>query len=54
MGYNHRAQRDRSKDILSRWVFPLVPNDNHPSGHIYEHTRGNRYMPKDHTVVLAR
>lgn len=43
-----------SKDILSRWTFPLVPDGNHPGGHIYEHTRGNRYFPKDGSVVLAR
>jgi translation initiation factor eIF-2B subunit epsilon len=42
-----------SKDILSRWTFPLVPDDNHPGGHIYEHTRGNRYIAKD-SVILAR
>ncbi|CAA7271788.1 unnamed protein product [Cyclocybe aegerita] len=44
----------RRKDILSRWTFPLVPDDNHPGGHIYDHTRGNRYIAKDNTVVLAR
>ena len=43
-----------SKDILSRWTFPLVPDDNHPGGHIYEHTRGNRYIAKDNSVILAR
>ncbi|KAH9484230.1 putative translation initiation factor eIF-2B subunit epsilon [Psilocybe cubensis] len=58
-GYAARVQDTRSyasisKDILSRWTFPLVPDDNHPGGHIYEHTRGNRYIAKDNTVVLAR
>ncbi|KAF8742368.1 hypothetical protein AX14_004922 [Amanita brunnescens Koide BX004] len=43
-----------SKDILSRWTFPLVPDDNHPGGHAYEHLRGNRYIAKDNTVSLAR
>ncbi|KAG6878692.1 hypothetical protein C0993_011507 [Termitomyces sp. T159_Od127] len=43
-----------SKDILSRWTFPLVPDDNHPSGHKYEHERGNKYLAKDRTVILAR
>ncbi|KAF9005562.1 nucleotide-diphospho-sugar transferase [Cyathus striatus] len=43
-----------SKDILSRWTFPLVPDDNHPAGHVYEYTRGNRYIAKDNTVSLAR
>ncbi|KAF9456787.1 nucleotide-diphospho-sugar transferase [Collybia nuda] len=43
-----------SKDILSRWTFPLVPDDNHPGGHIYEHIRGNKYIAKDNSVLLAR
>lgn len=43
-----------SKDILSRWSFPLVPDDNHPSGHVYQHRRGNRYVPRDNSVTLAR
>ena len=43
-----------SKDILSRWTFPLVPDDNHPGGHFYEHLRGNKYIAKDNTVVLSR
>ncbi|KAF8894552.1 nucleotide-diphospho-sugar transferase [Infundibulicybe gibba] len=43
-----------SKDILSRWTFPLVPDDNHPGGQLYEHIRGNKYIAKDNTVVLAR
>ncbi|KAJ7582893.1 nucleotide-diphospho-sugar transferase [Mycena floridula] len=43
-----------SKDILSRWTFPLVPDDNHPGDQIYEHLRGNRYIAKDNTVILAR
>ncbi|KAF8969966.1 nucleotide-diphospho-sugar transferase [Flammula alnicola] len=58
-GYAARVQDTRSydsisKDILSRWTFPLVPDDNHPGGHVYEYTRGNRYIAKDNTVVLAR
>ncbi|KAF8797938.1 nucleotide-diphospho-sugar transferase [Phlegmacium glaucopus] len=58
-GYAARVQDTRSyesisKDILSRWTFPLVPDDNHPGGHIYEHTRGNRYIAKDNSVILAR
>jgi translation initiation factor eIF-2B subunit epsilon len=43
-----------SKDILSRWTFPLVPDDNYPGGPVYEHRRGNRYIAKDGTIVLAR
>lgn len=39
---------------MSRWTFPLVPDDNHPAGHIYEHRRGNRYIAKDNSVILAR
>ena len=43
-----------SKDILSRWTFPLVPDDNHPGGHAYEYLRGNTYVAKDSSVVLSR
>lgn len=58
-GYAARVQDTRSydsvsRDILSRWAFPLVPDDNHPAGHSYEHTRGNKYIAKDNSVVLAR
>ncbi|KAG7452606.1 nucleotide-diphospho-sugar transferase [Guyanagaster necrorhizus] len=58
-GYAARVKDTRSydsvsKDILSRWAFPLVPDDNHPGGHLYEHTRGNKYIAKGSTVTLAR
>ncbi|KAI0302086.1 nucleotide-diphospho-sugar transferase [Russula brevipes] len=58
-GYAARVQDTRSydaisKDILARWTFPLVPDDNHPGGHAYDHLRGNRYVPKDNSVVLSR
>ncbi|KAK1232011.1 translation initiation factor eIF-2B epsilon subunit, GEF [Marasmius sp. AFHP31] len=58
-GYAARVQDTKSydaisKDILSRWAFPLVPDNNHPSGHIYEHRRGNKYIARDNSVVLAR
>ena len=43
-----------SKDILSRWTFPLVPDDTHPGGHSYEHLRGNKYIAKDNSVSLSR
>ncbi|KAN0076973.1 Nucleotide-diphospho-sugar transferase [Tylopilus felleus] len=43
-----------SKDILSRWTFPLVPDDNHPAGHSYEHLRGNKYAAADGSVILSR
>ncbi|KAJ7098016.1 nucleotide-diphospho-sugar transferase [Mycena belliarum] len=43
-----------SKDILSRWTFPLVPDDNHPGGHVYKHARGNKYIAADNSVALAR
>ncbi|PFH50667.1 hypothetical protein AMATHDRAFT_47693 [Amanita thiersii Skay4041] len=43
-----------SKDILSRWTFPMVPDNNHPGGHSYEHLRGNKYFAKNHPVILAR
>ncbi|KAI0281452.1 nucleotide-diphospho-sugar transferase [Russula aff. rugulosa BPL654] len=58
-GYAARVQDTRSydaisKDILSRWTFPLVPDDNYPSGQAYDHLRGNKYVPKDNSVVLSR
>ncbi|KAI0082729.1 hypothetical protein K474DRAFT_1654876 [Panus rudis PR-1116 ss-1] len=58
-GYAARVADTRSydavsKDILSRWTFPLVPDDNHPGGHFYEHQRGNKYIAKGNSVVLSR
>ncbi|KAI9510867.1 nucleotide-diphospho-sugar transferase [Russula earlei] len=58
-GYASRVQDTRSydaisKDILSRWTFPLVPDDNYPGEHAYDHLRGNRYVPKDNSVILSR
>ncbi|KAI0318651.1 nucleotide-diphospho-sugar transferase [Amylostereum chailletii] len=58
-GYAARVQDTRSydaisKDILSRWTFPLVPDDYHPSGQEYELLRGNQYIAKDNSVVLSR
>ncbi|KAI0035700.1 nucleotide-diphospho-sugar transferase [Vararia minispora EC-137] len=58
-GYAARVQDTRSydavsKDILARWTFPLVPDDYHPAGQSYELLRGNRYIPRDNSVVLAR
>jgi translation initiation factor eIF-2B subunit epsilon len=41
----------RSKDILSRWTYPLVPDENNPSGQKYEHRRGNTYIPPGGTAV---
>lgn len=35
-----------SKDILSRWTFPLVPDDNYPGGERYLYTTGAQYLPK--------
>ncbi|KIP09509.1 hypothetical protein PHLGIDRAFT_102716 [Phlebiopsis gigantea 11061_1 CR5-6] len=49
-----RSYDSVSKDILSRWTFPLVPDDNHPSGHSYEYLRSNTYIAKDSSVVLSR
>nr|VWO98676.1 Ribosomal RNA small subunit methyltransferase B (EC (16S rRNA m5C967 methyltransferase) (rRNA (cytosine-C(5)-)-methyltransferase RsmB) [Ganoderma boninense] len=58
-GYAARVADTRSydavsKDILARWTFPLVPDDNHPGGHLYEHLRGNKYIAKDNSVSLSR
>ena len=45
-----------SKDILSRWTFPLVPDDNHPgcATTSYDHSRGNRYLSTGVPPHLAR
>ena len=43
-----------SKDILLRWTFPLVPDDNYPGGARYDYIRGQQYRPKNHSAVLAR
>ncbi|RXW23845.1 hypothetical protein EST38_g1996 [Candolleomyces aberdarensis] len=58
-GYAARVQDTRSyesisKDILSRWTFPLVPDDNYPGGGGYEYTRGNVYITKDNSTVIDR
>ncbi|KAA1474914.1 nucleotide-diphospho-sugar transferase [Dentipellis sp. KUC8613] len=50
-GYAARVKDTRSydaisKDILSRWTFPLVPDDNFPGDVAYEHLRGNSYIAK--------
>lgn len=42
-----------SQDILGRWCFPLVPDDNHPGGHQYEHLPGNKYLARE-KVILSR
>ncbi|EJU05368.1 nucleotide-diphospho-sugar transferase [Dacryopinax primogenitus] len=42
-----------SKDIISRWTYPLVPGDNLPGGDEYEYRRGNRYISKDN-VMMSR
>ena len=31
-----------------------MPDDNYPGGHTYDHLRGNKYVPKDNSVVLSR
>ena len=31
-----------------------MPDDNHPAGQAYDHLRGNKYVPKDNSVVLSR
>lgn len=31
-----------------------MPDDNHPGGQAYDHLRGNKYVPKDNSVVLSR
>ncbi|ORZ23764.1 translation initiation factor eIF-2B subunit epsilon [Lobosporangium transversale] len=41
-----------SKDIISRWTFPMVPDSNLPTGDCYEYRRGLVY--KEKSVVLSR
>lgn len=45
-----------SKDILARWTFPLVPDNNYPgsASTSYEHTRGNKYLSVVTPPQLAR
>ncbi|KAH8117331.1 nucleotide-diphospho-sugar transferase [Phellopilus nigrolimitatus] len=45
-----------SKDILARWTFPLVPDDNYPgsASTSYEHVRGNKYLSLASPPQLAR
>ncbi|THG95257.1 hypothetical protein EW145_g7991 [Phellinidium pouzarii] len=60
-GYAARVKDTRSyasvsKDILARWTFPLVPDDNHPgsASTSYEHARGNKYFSLSSPPQLAR
>ncbi|KAF9363160.1 hypothetical protein BGX34_004747 [Mortierella sp. NVP85] len=41
-----------SKDIISRWTFPMVPDSNLQAGDCYEYRRGLVYKAK--SVVLSR
>ncbi|KAF8522178.1 nucleotide-diphospho-sugar transferase [Hysterangium stoloniferum] len=55
-GYAARVKDSKSydvisKDILSRWTYPLVPDENNPNGQLYEHRRGNVYLPSGGTSV---
>ncbi|KAH7340806.1 nucleotide-diphospho-sugar transferase [Rhizoctonia solani] len=50
-GYAARVRDTRSyaavscsKDIISRWSFPLVPDNNHPAQHDYDYRAGNKYI----------
>ncbi|KAF8682647.1 Nucleotide-diphospho-sugar transferase [Rhizoctonia solani] len=50
-GYAARVRDTRSyasvsKDIISRWSFPLVPDNNHPTQHDYDYRAGNKYIAK--------
>ncbi|KAG8970882.1 hypothetical protein FRC03_000100, partial [Tulasnella sp. 419] len=50
---NTKAYGDVSKDIICRRTFPLVPDDNHPSGDAYELRNGLIYVAKQ-DVLLSR
>jgi len=41
-----------SKDVISRWTFPLTPDSNIQQGDNYRHSRNQIY--KDQSVILAR
>lgn len=49
---NLKAYDAISKDILSRWTYPLCPDTNLLSGHSYELRKGSLYQEKG--VTLAR
>ncbi|OBZ71354.1 hypothetical protein A0H81_08595 [Grifola frondosa] len=57
-GYAARVTGTRSydavsEDILSRWMFPLVPDNNRLGGHLHEHLHGYRYITKYNSVILS-
>lgn len=49
---NLKAYDAVTKDIVSRWAFPLCPDTNLLPGHTYELRRGNIYQERG--VILAR
>lgn len=49
---NLKAYDAVSKDIISRWTYPLCPDTNLLPGHCYELRRGNLYQERG--VILAR
>lgn len=49
---NLKAYDAVTKDIISRWTYPLCPDTNLVPGHTYELRRGNIYQEQG--VVLAR
>ncbi|KAL1962955.1 hypothetical protein VTN77DRAFT_8801 [Rasamsonia byssochlamydoides] len=49
---NLKAYDAISKDIISRWTYPLCPDTNLLPGHSYELRRGNLYQERG--VILAR
>ncbi|KAJ7273616.1 nucleotide-diphospho-sugar transferase [Mycena haematopus] len=64
-GYAARVKDTKSYESIRLLVFcrqrypfavdiPLVPDDNHPGGHVYQHSRGNKYLAGDNSVSLAR
>lgn len=49
---NLKAYDAISKDVISRWAYPLCPDTNLLPGHTYEFRKGNSYQEQD--VMLAR
>ena len=42
-----------SKDVMSRWTYPLVPENNTFTGTVYTHARRNIYLDKNVFVSLS-
>ncbi|TIC15326.1 nucleotide-diphospho-sugar transferase [Wallemia mellicola] len=55
-GYAGRVMDGRSydaisKDIISRWTYPMVPDESMPDSERLHHQRGHRYFGKDNVQI---